>query len=104
MKWNEGESLAFLASRTPDWQGRLSYKPPKQGKLPGFMPNKGLFTYFFRLCSPQRLYTHVCAMSIACVYYFHMCRKLDRRLSQLLPVYRIRVPSLLEMDSHREQK
>ncbi len=34
MKWNEGESLAFLASRTPDWQGRLSYKPPKQGKLP----------------------------------------------------------------------
>ena len=45
MKWNEGESLAFLASRTPDWQGRLSYKPPKQGKLPEFMPTKGLFTF-----------------------------------------------------------
>ena len=32
MKWNEAESLAFLASRTPDWQGKLSYKPPKQSK------------------------------------------------------------------------
>lgn len=31
MKWNEGESVAFLASRIPDWQGLLSYKPPRQG-------------------------------------------------------------------------
>lgn len=31
MKWNEAECLAFLASRTPDWQGKLAYKPPKQG-------------------------------------------------------------------------
>jgi len=44
MKWNEGESVAFLASRTPDWQGRLSYKPPKQGE---YQNSENTYRYLF---------------------------------------------------------
>jgi len=29
MRWNEADVAALLDSRTPDWEGRLTYKPPK---------------------------------------------------------------------------
>jgi len=29
MKWNETELLSHLATRSPDWEGQLSYKAPK---------------------------------------------------------------------------
>ena len=29
MRWNEAEVISLLASKPPDWEGRLTYKPPK---------------------------------------------------------------------------
>ena len=29
MRWNEAEVAAHLASKPPDWEGRLCYKPAK---------------------------------------------------------------------------
>ena len=29
MKWNEAEVISLLTSKPPDWEGRLTYKPPK---------------------------------------------------------------------------
>ena len=29
MKWNEAEAISLLTSKPPDWEGRLTYKPPK---------------------------------------------------------------------------
>lgn len=31
MRFNEHELVSLLQSKTPDWEGRLSYKPPKSG-------------------------------------------------------------------------
>jgi len=31
MRWNEQEVLSLLSTKTPDWEGRLTYKPPKSG-------------------------------------------------------------------------
>jgi len=29
MRWNEAEVISLLTSKPPDWEGRLTYKPPK---------------------------------------------------------------------------
>lgn len=31
MRWNEQEVVALLSTKTPDWEGQLTYKPPKSG-------------------------------------------------------------------------
>ena len=31
MRWNEQEVVGLLSTKTPDWEGQLTYKPPKSG-------------------------------------------------------------------------
>lgn len=47
MKWNEGEMTALLATKPPDWEGRLTYKPPKSSST--FSRETGYKERYFKL-------------------------------------------------------
>jgi len=47
MKWNEAEVAALLASKSPDWEGRLTYKPPKSSNT--FSKQAGYKDRYFKL-------------------------------------------------------
>lgn len=47
MKWNEGEMAALLAAKPPDWEGRLTYKPPKSSST--FSKQTGYKERYFKL-------------------------------------------------------
>jgi len=48
MRWNESEVQTFISSRVPDWEGRLSYKPPKPSS--GFALQNQFKERYFKLC------------------------------------------------------
>jgi len=47
MKWNEAEMVALVGSRPADWEGKLTYRPPKGGGT--FAKQQGYKERYFKL-------------------------------------------------------